>query len=447
MDLTKIGNLLGALGTFGGDFSAYGNLLAAQNERRRNDLLDRQIAREDQNYLKQQNADAAAQALIDPARRVTPSAAGPITWNQDATDAITPQEQMNYLSQIPAARDAMVADKATNLLTAQKLKGLNLPPEYNALAQIGGLPALSTIIAKQLTPSDLQQKARDMFPGDPAAQLRYMQGVGAKDMYVPDMDPLNRAKAQSEIDKNKATAANQSAAMLSDEAADFIADQLLQGDQSGLQGLGYGNAGAANRAKVRDAVQRKAQALGLTGKDLAAINAEFFGMKSAQRTLGTRSANIEMAVNEAANMGKLAREASTKVPRGNWMPINAAMRAWNENSGKPEQRAFGAAVNSFLNAYATAVGKGTMTVDARNHAAEMLSTADGPMAFNAIMDQLDREMQAAREAPGQVRGTLRDAVTGVDSHAQQPAASIPPGTPSATAADGHKIYFINGKWQ
>ena len=35
---------------------------------------------------------------------------------------------------------------------------------------------------------------------------------------------------------------------------------------------------------------------GWSGKDIAAKNAEFVGMTSGQRTLGTRTANIEMGV-------------------------------------------------------------------------------------------------------------------------------------------------------
>lgn len=232
------------------------------------------------------------------------------------------------------------------------------------------------------------------------------------------------ADANSNTNLHNAQAKGAMDGSLSPETLDMMTDQLLAGDPSPMQGLGYGNTGAANRAKLREALAKKAAEKGISGADQAAINAEYFGIKAGERTLGTRTANIEMAVNEADQFADLALDSSTKVPRGRWVPVNKAMLAWNSNSGDPNTRAFGAANNSFINAYATAVGKGTMTVDAVQHARELLSTADGPEAYKAIIVQLKKEMAAAKASPGIVRKDMRNAITGGDgTHA--PAAPTP----------------------
>lgn len=287
--------------------------------------------------------------------------------------------------------------------------------ELYDLAAPGG-PKLVGGAPKDVRPDVLKviDSYNTMKPDDP----RRPQVKAWIDRNTSDLSDERRAlllaqtdDAKSNTSLHNAQAKGAADGSLSPETLDMMTDQLLAGDPSPMQGLGYGNVGAANRAKLREALAKKAADKGISGAEQAAINAEYFGTKAGERALGTRTANIEMSVNEAGNMAKLARDASAEVPRGKWVPVNKAMLLWNSQSGEPKTRAFGAAVNSYLNAYATAVGKGTMTVDARNHASQMLSTADGPQAFNAIMDQLDKEIQAAKVAPGQVRGSMRDAIT------------------------------------
>ena len=77
-------------------------------------------------------------------------------------------------------------------------------------------------------------------------------------------------------------------------------------------------------------------------------------------------------------------------------------RLHENNTGDPEARQFGAALNSFINAYARAVSPiGTPTVSDKDHARSMLSTADSHEALVAIMNQLKRgwTLLAPRRAP------------------------------------------------
>ena len=107
-------------------------------------------------------------------------------------------------------------------------------------------------------------------------------------------------------------------------------------------------------------------------------------------------------------MADLVVDASAKVSRTQFMPINKAIIAYENNTGDPESRQFGAALNSFINAYARAVSPvGTPTVSDKDHARSMLSTADSHQALTAIMEQLKREMDAAGAAPGAVQKQIR----------------------------------------
>lgn len=198
-------------------------------------------------------------------------------------------------------------------------------------------------------------------------------------------------------------------ATLDDETLTSMAEQYLAGDKSVFQNLGRGAQGAANVVALRQRVTQVAKEAGMTPDQIALVQNEFQGMGAAQRALGTRSANFGLAEKEAYAMADLVTEASSKVPRTQFMPINKAIIAYENKTGDPEARQFGAALNSFINAYARAVSPiGTPTVSDKDHARSMLSTADSHEALVAIMNQLKREMDAAGAAPGAVQKQMRE---------------------------------------
>ncbi len=195
---------------------------------------------------------------------------------------------------------------------------------------------------------------------------------------------------------------------INDDTLTAMAEQYLAGDKSVFQNLGRGAQGAANVVALRQRVAEVAKEVGMTPDQIALAQAEFMGQGAAQRTLGTRTANFGLAEKEALEMADLVVNTSAVVARTNFMPVNKAIIAYNDQTGDPETRAFGAALNSFINAYARAVSPvGTPTVSDKDHARAMLSRADGHKALVAIMDQLKAEMKAAEKAPSAVRDQLR----------------------------------------
>jgi hypothetical protein len=242
------------------------------------------------------------------------------------------------------------------------------------------------------------------------------QSLTYKDKQAQTETARHHRALEDAAGKRIENAAGDESGELTPEDLAFMAKQAWAGDRSVFQNLGRGKQGSKNLIALRRAVREEGERQGMTGEELAAATAEFEGAKAGQRTLGTKTANIEMAVNEAAQFADLALEASEKFPRGKFVPINRALAAYKGNTGDPAVRAFGAANTSFINAYARAVSpSGSPTVSDKDHAREMLSTADGPVAYAAVIKQLQAEMAAAQKSPGQVKKDMRERMTGKDT--------------------------------
>jgi len=200
---------------------------------------------------------------------------------------------------------------------------------------------------------------------------------------------------------------------LDDDTLDFLADRALRGDRTALQNLGRGGQGAANLVAVNQRVAQKAKAQGLTGGDLASINADYQGQVAGLRTSGTISARIENAAAEAAELAPLALSASEKVARSGLLPFGRAEMMFNKNTNSPAMNEFATANIGLATAYAGAMARGgKSTVADMEHAREILSTAKNHEAYKAIVGQINLEIQAAQRAPQRVRTHLRTEISG-----------------------------------
>lgn len=200
---------------------------------------------------------------------------------------------------------------------------------------------------------------------------------------------------------------------LDDETVDFMAGQILAGDKSAFQNLGRGAQGAQNIVRLRQAVTQKAKAMSIGGSGLAAINAEFSGLQAGERTLGTRTANVEMAATETQNLIPIALAASDKVNRTQYPTLNKILMAAEKGTGDENVVRLGVSVNGLVNTYARAISPtGNPTVSDKDHAREILEAAWSKGQFRAGVDQMNMEIAAARKSPGSVRGEFRAAISG-----------------------------------
>lgn len=203
---------------------------------------------------------------------------------------------------------------------------------------------------------------------------------------------------------------------LPEDAVNFVADQMIRGNSQAGAGLARNQVA---KAQIITAYTRLARARGMDPGDVNAAINEFQGQQQASRTLGARSANIDVAAEELAEFIEPARKASAAVPRTNFVPINRLIQL-GEAQWSPEQAAFVAANRSVINAFAALASRGVPTVHGTEEAEKMLSTAQTHAQYEAVLKQLWTEAQAAIQATKNVRKHVRDAVTGKESEGPKP---------------------------
>jgi hypothetical protein len=249
----------------------------------------------------------------------------------------------------------------------------------------------------------------------PQEPLSAIIGEDGKPVLVP------RSEAVGKTPFNPSIAG---AGQFTPEALRMTAEQYLTGDRQAIAGYARN---ATARIALQNEIQKVAKEKGWSGADVAAQMADFAGIMSGSRTVGQRAAQIELASSEAEKMIDIVLQRSKAFERTQFVPINAALRAFETQTGQPEVKAFGAAINSLVNVYARAISpSGVPTVSDKEHAREMLAQADSPAQVQAVMDVMKQEMKAARAAPGDVRTATRRAVTGNEPAAVTPTAPAAP---------------------
>lgn len=197
-----------------------------------------------------------------------------------------------------------------------------------------------------------------------------------------------------------------SGAGLTPEDHEFMAEQILAGQKDVLVGLGRN---PKDIVGVRSAVTRLAKERGIKGNELATATAEFEGLKAGERALGTRTANVSLAANEAKIFAENALEASNKVKRTEYPDLNRIILAGQKGVGNKEVVELGAYTNSLINAYARAVSpSGAPTVSDKDHAREILEKGFSKGQYAAAVGVILKEIEGAEKAPAQSKQQLKD---------------------------------------
>jgi len=128
-----------------------------------------------------------------------------------------------------------------------------------------------------------------------------------------------------------------------------------------------------------------------------------------------------LAAAEAQKTFPLVRQASSALGRSQFVPVNRAIQAAQTNTGDPRVIALGTALNTSVNAYARAISpSGTPTVSDKEHARELLSTANTPEQLEAVLGMMEKEMSAARQAPKEVMAGQRERISGKSAPSKGP---------------------------
>jgi len=223
---------------------------------------------------------------------------------------------------------------------------------------------------------------------------------------TPDMTPYQEwEKNFREREASKKEANNFDSATI-----DMLADQALAGDKSVFSGRGMTG---ANIGAIRNRMNQKMIDKGWNGADIAAKNAEFMGFAAGERAVGTKGAQIQLAGSEFTNIVPLAKQAGANVSRSGFLPFGKVEVMFNEQTNDPNMAQFAAYNNGLINTYARAISPtGVPSVSDKNHARDLLLTAKNQTAYNATVDALTREIEAAKRSPSETRHSLREEYAG-----------------------------------
>jgi len=194
---------------------------------------------------------------------------------------------------------------------------------------------------------------------------------------------------------------------MSDETLEPLVTSYMKGNTGVLAGVGRGTQGAQNLEKFWSMMATKLQQEGKTGADLASARANFMAQSAGMRVAAQREANIETAVNEAKGTFPEVLRTSQALPRSSFVPFNKVAEYVRTQTGSPEQRQYAAAIQAAVTAYSQAMSRtGANSVYAQQHAAEVISKADGHEAIKASIKQLETEMAIALKAPEETRRNI-----------------------------------------
>lgn len=274
----------------------------------------------------------------------------------------------------------------------------------------------------------LEDKTPAGFEADPAGGYHPIKGGPADPSYISQvtgaragdsapegyrrteagMQPIPGGPADPATVKALTEAKTGPGSVFDDETIGEMAKQARAGDTSVFTNIGRGAQGPENLARLRKEIVRQNKDEGVSGQEQALRNAEFFGVKAGQRTIGTKGANIEMAATEFNQVLPVVQEASKAVSRTNYPDLNKIIIAAESKTGDPNVVKFGGGVNTLVNLYARAISpSGNPTVSDKEHAREILSAAWSQGQFVAAVGMMSQEIKAALSSPEKVRDEMR----------------------------------------
>jgi hypothetical protein len=154
----------------------------------------------------------------------------------------------------------------------------------------------------------------------------------------------------------------------------------------------------AAQAAITNAIQRVMQERGLTPKDVLAGKAALHADTGSLATLEKQATIVRAAEGAAQRNADLALSLASKVGNGNITIFNGWKNHWNTMNGDPSIAKFAASLDTFVNEYAKVMGGGTPTDSLREHAREVLNTAQSPQQIAGVVATLKTDMENRRKA-------------------------------------------------
>lgn len=182
------------------------------------------------------------------------------------------------------------------------------------------------------------------------------------------------------------------------------AARLNAGDPNVLKKYSNKGQGRVDLLRLNNEANKQREAAGQSPIDITQNYITTQGDTARERTAGTMEGRMAPASIEAQGAFKIAGNALDNLWRTNSVPANRLLQMGESAMSNPELKAAKVAVNTAVMTYSRAIAPtGVGTVDAQQHAREILDTADGPKATAAAFAQLAREVDMAHASPGIAR--------------------------------------------
>lgn len=182
------------------------------------------------------------------------------------------------------------------------------------------------------------------------------------------------------------------------------ATRLNAGDPNILKKYSNKGQGRVDLIRLQTEANRQRAEAGQDPIDLTQNQITMAGDLARERASGTMEGRMAPASIEAQGAFKIAGNALDNLWRTNNVPANRLLQMGESATSNPNLKAAKVAVNTAVMTYSRAIAPtGVGTVDAQQHAREILDTADGPEATAAAFQQLQREVDMAHASPGIAR--------------------------------------------
>jgi len=230
--------------------------------------------------------------------------------------------------------------------------------------------------------------------------------IAAADKFRQKFGRLPAAADEPAMAQLRAEARLEMKGAVDDEAADYIAGRVLAGDEHATVGLARST---INMIKVNQSIQRLAKERGILPSELAIRVAEFTGALAAERTLGTRAANMEAPANVVAQMAPLALQASAALDRTQYPSVNSVLIVAKRGTGDTNVINLASAVNSLRYEYSRFLSPtGVPTDKDKEKADSILDVNMSPDQFATAVKMVQREIEAGRKGIAATRQEFRE---------------------------------------
>ena len=166
--------------------------------------------------------------------------------------------------------------------------------------------------------------------------------------------------------------------------------------------MGRGIQGAADRNAILNRNSELLAEKGISAEDQTRqwqqYKATGVGLNAGARTSATREENLNLILKVTNAAIPAALEASKKVARTGWVPLNQVIQKGEVIASNPELKEFGMANLQLAEGWAKAMNPtGVMRESDRDKALSFLSTADSPETYERAVRQLQKQITRERE--------------------------------------------------